>query len=279
MTPLPHDPVVARSPEMVRVAEALAAPFDPKDVKFKPQLVKNNRALAMAYVDARVIQDRLDEVLGVENWQDRYEFLPDGSVVCHLKLKLGGKWITKSDVGSPSDQPDSGDRTKAAVSDALKRAAVKFGIGRYLYRLPSQWVEYDPVKKQIVRPPQLPAFALPATVRDRAARPATSGTAETTASVATTAPAPPTPPPAGRLPASGQELLDRLRGYEAKLVERKVCVPGALVEYVRQAGVRSGFPSEMSEWSGPAIAFAVETVRRFEQSARQASSSPLPTAA
>jgi hypothetical protein len=35
----------------------LAAPFDPKDVKFKPQSVKNNRALAMAYVDARVIQD------------------------------------------------------------------------------------------------------------------------------------------------------------------------------------------------------------------------------
>jgi hypothetical protein len=74
-------------------------------------------------------------VLGVENWQDEYEILADGSVMCRLKLKLGGEWITKTDVGSPSEQPDGGDRLKAAFSDALKRAAVKFGIGRYLYRL------------------------------------------------------------------------------------------------------------------------------------------------
>src|SRR5262245_23006899 len=124
-------------------------------------MVKNNRALAMAYIDARLIQDRLDGVLGVENWQDKYDILPDGSVMCRLRLKLGGRWITKSDVGSPSEQPDSGDRLKAAFSDALKRAAVKFGIGRYLYRLPAQWVDYDPVKKQLVQLPQLPAFAIP----------------------------------------------------------------------------------------------------------------------
>src|SRR5438094_5089004 len=65
------------------------------------------------------------------------------------------------DVGGQSEQPDEGDRRKAAFSDALKRAAVKFGIGRYLYRLPAQWVDYDPVKKQLAQLPQLPAFALP----------------------------------------------------------------------------------------------------------------------
>jgi len=158
--PAPHS--LARSPELERIAAALAAPFDPREVKFKPQIVKNNRALVMAYIDARLIQDRLDEVLGMENWQDRYDFLPDGSVVCHLRLRLGDRWVTKTDVGSPSEQPDSGDRVKAAVSDALKRAAVKFGIGRYLYRLPAQWCDYDPVKKQLLQTPRLPAFALPA---------------------------------------------------------------------------------------------------------------------
>src|SRR6185312_9684284 len=107
------------------------------------------------------IQDRLDEVLGVENWQDEYVLLPDGSVTCKLQLKIGDGWVSKMDVGSPSEQPDGGDRLKAAFSDALKRAAVKFGIGRYLYRLPLQWADYDPVKKQIVQPPQLPAFAIP----------------------------------------------------------------------------------------------------------------------
>lgn len=140
---------------------ALAAPFEPTEIKFKPQAVKGNRALALAYVDARAIQDRLDEVLGVEGWSDDYELLADGSAICRLRCKLGGDWLTKVDVGSPSEQPDAGDRMKAAFSDALKRAAVKFGVGRYLYRLPALWADYDPVKRQFVAPPLLPAFARP----------------------------------------------------------------------------------------------------------------------
>jgi len=143
------------------ITARLAQPFEPGEVKWKAQAVKGNRALAVAYVDARVIQDRLDDVLGVEGWQDEYQLLPDNSVMCRLRLKLGRRWITKMDVGSPSEQPDGGDRLKAAFSDALKRAAVKFGIGRFLYRLPQQWCDYDPAKKQFVSTPKLPAFALP----------------------------------------------------------------------------------------------------------------------
>jgi hypothetical protein len=120
------------------VMKALSGPFEPTEVRFKPAVVSGSRALALAYVDARAIQDRLDDVLGVAGWQDDYELLPDGSVVCRLRLRLGGEWITKVDVGGPSEQPDGGDRLKAAFSDSLKRAAVKFGIGRYLYRLPSR---------------------------------------------------------------------------------------------------------------------------------------------
>ncbi len=143
------------------LSDRLAEPFEPREVKFKPQMVKGNKALAIAYVDVRLIEDRLDTVLGVENWQDDYEVLNDGCVVCRLRVKFGDEWVTKTDVGNPSEQPDGGDRLKASFSDALKRAAVKLGVGRYLYRLPAQWVDYDPAKKQIVRPPQLPAFALP----------------------------------------------------------------------------------------------------------------------
>jgi hypothetical protein len=141
--------------------EKLAEPFDPRAVQWKAQSVRNNRAMAVAYVSARTVMDRLDSVIGVENWQDEYTPLPDGSVMCRLRLRIGGRWIAKTDVGSPSEQPDEGDRTKAAFSDALKRAAVKFGVGRYLYRLPRSWVDYDPAKKQIVQVPQLPAWAVP----------------------------------------------------------------------------------------------------------------------
>ena len=143
------------------IQQALSAPFAPDKIGWKAQSVKNNRALAVAYCDARDVMDRLDEAVGVENWEDSYDIAADGSVVCQLRVKIGESWVVKSDVGSQSEQPDSGDRLKAAFSDALKRAAVKFGIGRYLYSLPAIWCDYDPARKQLVGTPQLPAWALP----------------------------------------------------------------------------------------------------------------------
>jgi hypothetical protein len=116
----------------------------------------DKRALAICYIDARAEQDRLDAEFGVDGWQYRHALFPDGSAVCRLRCRFGERWIVKSDVGSPSEQPDGGDRHKAAFSDALKRATVKFGIGRYLYRLPRQWVDWDAQKRQFVRLPTLP---------------------------------------------------------------------------------------------------------------------------
>ncbi len=142
--------------------EQLAAPFPPQAVKFRPGATNRQRAMALPYVDSRAVQDRLDAVLGVAGWQDEYEVLADGSVKCTLAALIGGTWIRKVDVGSPSEQPDAGDRMKSAFSDALKRAAVKFGVGRYLYRLSPLWVDYDVAKKRFVKQPQLPTLARPA---------------------------------------------------------------------------------------------------------------------
>jgi hypothetical protein len=134
------------------IMDALAAPFESQAIRIKPGVVSGNRALAIPYLDARAIQDRLDEVLGLIHWQDEYECMTDGSVICRLRVRINGEWICKVDVGGPSEQPDEGDRRKAAFSDALKRAAVKFGIGRYLHRLPAQWQDFDPVRKQFTKP-------------------------------------------------------------------------------------------------------------------------------
>jgi hypothetical protein len=249
------------------LTRALASPFDPSEVKFKPAVVSGNRAMALAYVDARVIQDRLDDVLGVAGWQDDYECLPDGSVVCRLRLHLGDTWITKVDVGGPSEQPDGGDRLKAAFSDALKRAAVKFGIGRYLYRLPSQWVDYDPHRRQFARTPALPASALPA--REV---PPKQPPGET--------PARPAPVPAPRkpaaksashpLPANGAELQRRLHNYDARLAAEGISRAGELVKHVVQAGVKAGHDPDLATWSGPAIHLAAEETKAFEAQARKA---------
>src|SRR5262249_30021593 len=152
---------------------------------------------------------------------------------CKLRLKIGDEWVTKMDVGSPSEQPDGGDRLKAAFSDALKRAAVKFGIGRYLYRLPQTWGDYDPQKKQIVKPPPLSA-------RAPAAKPAGLVRRVESAPADEAKPAKAEPKPAradNRLPATGQELRQRLMDYDGRLSSQGLCPKGALVQHIMQAGV------------------------------------------
>lgn len=131
------------------IQEKLFAQFDETEVKFKPTAVKDGKALALAYVDARNILDRLDEVVGMENWHDEYEIVSPKHVVC--KLTIFG--ITKSDAGEAADTDK--EPLKAAVSDALKRAAVKFGIGRYLYRMPKTWCRFDNSRNEFLEKPDI----------------------------------------------------------------------------------------------------------------------------
>jgi hypothetical protein len=266
--------VDAESPAKVdELTRALSAPFDPKEVKFKPAVISGNRALALAYVDARVIQDRLDEVLGVSGWQDEYECLADGSVVCRLHLRLGDEWITKMDVGGQSEQPDEGDRKKAAFSDALKRTAVKFGIGRYLYRLPSQWCDFDPQKKQFTRTPVLPPSAVPCEPPSKKSATRERDSKERSARPAATQPrTPPVSQTVPGLPANGAELQRRLNDHDVRLARKGLCSPGALVKHVVAAGVHAGYDANLATWSGPAIELAVEQTREFEARHR-----PVPT--
>src|SRR5262249_31196354 len=163
---------------------------------------------------------------------------------CRLRLRIGNRWITKVDVGGPSEQPDGGDRLKAAFSDALKRAAVKFGVGRYLYRLPSQWLDYDPQKRQFTRTPTLPEWALPAPPTHNPApaedKPAPAAKSEKSAKKLT----------GHTLPANGTELQRRLSDYDARLAAQGLCQPGDLVKYVIQAGVQAGHNADLASWSG-----------------------------
>lgn len=274
-TDKPISSPVQTSEEIKALTEALAAPFHADAVKFKPGVVNGNRAMALAYLDARAIQDRLDGVLGVLGWQDEYECLPDGSVVCRLRLRLGDEWITKMDVGAPSEQPDEGDRRKAAFSDALKRAAVKFGIGRYLYRLGPMWVDYDAQKRKFARPPMLPPELMPkpkktapgtAQSERQAAAPAANGkkVEETAKPAVEKKPARPS-----GLPANGIELKDRLNAKDTQLARQGLSKVGDLVKHVVQAGVKHGFEPDLATWGEEAIHLAVEETKLFENKIRQ----------
>ena len=97
------------------------------------------KGLALAYIDARDVMNRLDEVCGADKWQDEYTETPKGRVICRIGIKCGDEWVWKGDGAGDSDV----EAQKGAISDALKRAAVKWGVGRYLYDMPATWVAIE----------------------------------------------------------------------------------------------------------------------------------------
>jgi hypothetical protein len=130
---------------MSDIFAALRAEFPRDAVSWRAQSMKadGSAALALAYIDARDVMNRLDEVCGPGGWQDRYEF--HGSrTICYLSINVPviddvGEWITKADGAGDTDV----EAEKGGISDAFKRAAVKWGIGRYLYDLPAPWVDCE----------------------------------------------------------------------------------------------------------------------------------------
>jgi len=125
-----------------------------KDIPFKWRVQSANQygASCVAYIDARQVQDLLDEVCGQEFWQSRYSE-HKGNLFCEIGIKTSvilnvddkkvnySNWVWKSDCGSESNI----EKQKGEASDAFKRAAVMWGVGRFLY---SKKIVKLPVKEK-----------------------------------------------------------------------------------------------------------------------------------
>lgn len=130
--------------------EKLIKRFDDSELEWKPQSVgiKNDKpwAMILCYVQARAIQNRLDEVFGPMNWKDEYRFEKNG-VICRLSVYCTEKkeWIAKEN-GSPETDIES---FKGGISGAFKRVASSgYGIGRYLYELDTTFAECSMTKQK-----------------------------------------------------------------------------------------------------------------------------------
>ena len=122
------------------IFDRLKAPFSPEDIEFRVGSTTRDKSkgLALAYVTSRAIMDRLDSVVGPTEWQNEVKIHETG-VVATLTIRVGGEWIMRQD----GAQFTNIEAFKGGISDALKRVAVLYGIGRYLYSLPQEWVELD----------------------------------------------------------------------------------------------------------------------------------------
>lgn len=124
----------------------LSLPFHPSLIFWKPGNVNKERtkALAMPYATLRAYQNRLDEVCGLD-WEVRYTPWNE-RIICHLTIA----GVTRSSTGEPDEQSERSEIAgTAAEAQAFKRACSMFSLGRYLYYLPTLWVDYDAPSKQL----------------------------------------------------------------------------------------------------------------------------------
>jgi len=106
------------------VDKALKEPFDPRQLHWR----QGRKNMMLAYIDARDVMKRLDDVVGMGNWQDSYQEV-GGRLICSLSVRVDDEWVTKSD-GAGDTNIES---EKGGISDSFKRAGARFGIGRYIY--------------------------------------------------------------------------------------------------------------------------------------------------
>lgn len=116
--------------------DKLDAPFAPSDIEWRVQQAGENKegkpwCMVLAYVTNRAIMKRLDEVCGKQNWKNEYCAAPDGGVMCGISILIDSRWVTKWDAAENTQI----EAVKGGMSGAMKRAAVQWGIGRYLYNL------------------------------------------------------------------------------------------------------------------------------------------------
>ena len=156
--------------EMIR---RLAEPFPASDIEWKIQATnqEKTKALVVPFIDSRAVQYRLDEVAGAGNWHCRYkpwhtverqdkksrERVACPSQLCGLYLYDAehGRWIGKWD-GAENTEIEP---VKGGLSDAFKRAAVLWGIGRYIYGLENTWVSIDPSRPKEIPQEELKKLA------------------------------------------------------------------------------------------------------------------------
>lgn len=111
------------------IFDALAAEFDQSDVKTR----RGSGGRDLSYITAPTAANRLDEVLGPEGWE--FSLSPWGNdLIGTLTITLpDGTKVSKSNVGGRAEMQAGDDDAKSAASDAFKRCAGLFGVGRYLY--------------------------------------------------------------------------------------------------------------------------------------------------
>ncbi len=110
----------------------LSKPLDVTQIDFRVQSInKGGYATILAYKDARVDMQRLDDVCGPLNWK-REHCRDNQNCIVSIYNDKTSEWVGKEDTGTQS----MAEAAKGLASDSFKRACFNWGIGRELYDYP-----------------------------------------------------------------------------------------------------------------------------------------------
>lgn len=221
---------------------ALAAPFETHEVKTR----SNRSGVELRYITARMAMNRLDSVLGPENWWDEYT-PTEHSVLCKLTIRLpDGTTVTKQDAGGYAGMElrtrtgelirDDENDEKSGFSDAFKRAAVKLGVARYLYGdgMPCYAQERQPAPETGPEPIDDSRFDTPSQPSRRTSR-GSNGP-----------------------PRNGRGLFAWVKDQEARH-------GSGLLQYLNKWGKLQAYPGRMVDWDDDQIALAyAEACRKIQ---------------
>jgi len=112
--------------------EDLKKPLSIFDIEFRVQNInKGGYCTILAYKDARVDMNRLDDVCTPLNWK-REHLNNNANCIVSIWDESKKQWISKEDTGTESFT----EKAKGLASDSFKRACFNWGIGRELYDYP-----------------------------------------------------------------------------------------------------------------------------------------------
>jgi len=155
----------------------LAEPFPTDQLKWRAGAVNRDKtkAIALAYAEPRSYEDRLNAVCPGA-WHVDFQPWGEQRIICRLTIHA----LTRSSTGESGDANPAIAGT-SAEAQAFKRACSKYGLGRYLYDLPTTWVAYDPNTKRLLETPRGPTEQQPQPPSTPTARRSTPSTPSDTA--------------------------------------------------------------------------------------------------
>lgn len=134
----------------------LSKPLSIDNIDFRVQSInKGKYATIIAYKDARVDMQRLDDTVGALNWKREHTRDNNNCIVSIYNPEIK-EWISKEDTGTESNT----EQAKGLASDSFKRACFNWGIGRELYDYPIIQVKLEDSEVTTVGDKIKPTFNL-----------------------------------------------------------------------------------------------------------------------